>query len=146
MSLWAWLLLIVFIVIAEACTVILVSIWFACGSFVGLILAALHAPWWLQIIGALIVSGVLIYFTRPIAMKHFNRNRVKTNVSTLAGSQAIVTEEIDNLRATGQVIVNGQEWSARNMAEGEVIPEGAIVTIEKVKGVTLQVKFTAPAK
>lgn len=146
MSLWTWLALIVFFIIAEACTVVLVSIWFAGGSFVGLILAALHAPWWLQIIGALLVSGVLIFFTRPVAMRHFNRNRVKTNMSILAGNQAIVIEEIDNLRATGHVIVNGQEWSARNVADGEVIPEGAVVTIEKIKGVTLQVKFTAPAK
>lgn len=146
MSVWLWLALIVFFVIAEACTVVLVSIWFAGGSLVGLILAALHAPWWLQIMAALIVSGVLIYFTRPVAMKHFNRNRVKTNMSTLAGSQAIVIEEIDNLRATGHVIVNGQEWSARNVVDGETIPEGAIVVIEKIKGVTLQVKFVAPAK
>ena len=146
MSLWTWLALIVFFVIAEACTVVLVSIWFAGGSFVGLILAALHAPWWLQIIGALIVSAVLIFFTRPVAMKHFNKNRVKTNMSALAGCQAIVIEEIDNLRATGQVIVKGQEWSARNVVDGETIPEGAVVTIEKIKGVTLQVKFTAPAK
>lgn len=146
MSVWLWLALIVFFVIAEACTVVLVSIWFAGGSLVGLILAALHAPWWLQIIGALVVSGVLIYFTRPIAMKHFNKSVVKTNVSSLAGKQAIVTEEINNLKATGQVIVNGQEWSARNIADGEAIPEGAVVTIEKVKGVTLQVKFKAPAE
>lgn len=146
MSVWLWLALIVFFIIAEACTVVLVSIWFAGGSLVGLILAALHAPWWLQIMGALVVSGVLIYFTRPVAMKHFNKNIVKTNVSTLAGKQAIVIEEIDNLKATGQVIVNGQEWSARNVADGEAIPEGAVVVIEKVKGVTLQVRFIAPAE
>lgn len=146
MSLWTWLALIVFFVIAEACTVVLVSIWFAGGSLVGLILSALHAPWWLQIIAALLVSGVLIYFTRPIAMKHFNKNRVKTNISSLAGKQAIVTEPIDNLQATGQVIVNGQEWSARNAANDEVIPEGAIVTIEKVSGVKLMVKFSAPTQ
>lgn len=146
MSVWLWLALIVFFIIAEACTVVLVSIWFAGGSLVGLILAALHAPWWLQIIGALVVSGVLIYFTRPVAMKHFNKNIVKTNVSTLAGKQAIVIEAIDNLKATGQVIVNGQEWSARNVADGEAIPEGAVVVIEKVKGVTLQVRFIAPAE
>ena len=77
MSLWTWLALIVFFVIAEACTVVLVSIWFAGGSLVGLILAALHAPWWLQIIGALLVSGVLIFFTRPIPMKHFNKKKTK---------------------------------------------------------------------
>ena len=146
MSVWLWLALVVFFVIAEACTVALVSIWFAGGSLVGLILAALHAPWWLQFIAALVVSGVLIFFTRPIAMKHFNKNRVKTNISDLAGKQAIVTETIDNLQATGQVIVNGQEWSARNATGNEVIPEGAIVTIEKVSGVKLMVKVGAPAK
>lgn len=146
MSVWLWLALIIFFVIAEACTVVLVSIWFAGGSLVGLILSALNAPWWLQVIAALLVSGVLIYFTRPIAMKHFNKNRVKTNISSLAGKQAIVIEEIDNLKATGQAIINGQEWSARNVADGEIIPEGAVVTIEKVKGVTLMVKFSAPAE
>ena len=146
MSVWLWLALIVFFVIAEASTVALVSIWFAGGSFVGLILAALHAPWWLQIIGALLVSGVLLYFTRPIAMQHFNRNRVKTNISSLAGKQAIVTEAIDNLQATGQAIVNGQEWSARNVVNNEVIPEGAVVTIEKVSGVKLMVKISTPTE
>ncbi len=146
MSVWLWLAFMVFFVIAEACTVVLVSIWFAGGSFVGLILSALHAPWWLQIIGALLVSGVLIYFTRPIAMRHFNRNRVKTNVSSLAGKQAIVTEAIDNLQATGQVIVNGQEWSARNVVNDTVIPEGAIVVIEKVSGVKLMVKVSETTK
>lgn len=146
MSLWTWLALIVLFIIAEAVTVALVSIWFAGGSFVGLILAALHAPWWLQIIGALLVSGVLIYFTRPVAMRHFNRNRVKTNISSLAGKQAIVTESIDNLQATGQVIVNGQEWSARNVADDTVIPEGAVVVIEKVSGVKLMVKLSAPTE
>ena len=146
MSVWLWLALVFFFVIAEACTVVLVSIWFAGGSLVGLILAAMHAPWWLQIMAALIVSGVLVYFTRPIAMKHFNKSRVKTNVSTLEGKQAIVIEEIDNLKATGQVIVNGQEWTARNVTDKETIPEGAVVIIEKIKGVTLQVRFVAPAE
>lgn len=146
MSVWLWLALVFFFVIAEACTVVLVSIWFAGGSLVGLVLAALHAPWWLQIIGALLVSGVLIYFTRPIAMKHFNKSLVKTNVSSLAGKEGIVTETIDNLKASGQVIVNGQEWSARSVVDDQVIPEGAIVTIEKVSGVKLMVKLDTPVK
>ena len=146
MSVWLWLALIVFFVIAEACTEVLVSIWFAGGSLVGLILSALHAHWWLQFIAALVVSGVLIYFTRPVAMRHFNRSRVKTNISGLAGKQAIVTEVIDNLQSTGQVIVNGQEWSARNAADDTVIPEGAVVVIEKVSGVKLMVKVSVPAE
>lgn len=146
MSVWLWLALIVFFVIVEATTVVLVSIWFAGGSLIGLILAALHAPWWLQIIVALVVSMVLMYFTRPIAMKHFNKSRVKTNVESLTGKQGIVTEAIDNLKATGQVTVNGQEWSARNVKDDGAIPEGTVVTIEKVSGVKLLVKISALAE
>lgn len=144
MAVWIWLGLLILFILAEAVTVVLVSIWFAGGALVGMLLAALHAPVWLQILGALVASAVLLYFTRPIAMKHFNRNRVKTNVEDLKGKQAIVTSEINNLMGVGQVIVGGQEWSARNVVENEVIPEGMVVTIEQIKGVKLIVKSVEP--
>ena len=73
-----------------------------------------------------LVSLVLLFFTRPIAVKYFNRDRVKTNVESMVGRQAIVTEEIDNMKATGQVTVSGQEWTARSWDEGVKIPEGEI--------------------
>ena len=74
MAVWIWLGLLILFILAEAVTVVLVSIWFAGGALVGMLLAALHAPVWLQILGALVAAIVLLYFTRPIAMKHFNRN------------------------------------------------------------------------
>ena len=70
---------------------------------------------------------------------------MKTNVEDLKGKQAIVTSEINNLMGVGQVIVGGQEWSARNVVENEVIPEGMVVTIEQIKGVKLIVKSVEPA-
>ena len=144
MAVWIWLGLLILFILAEAATVVLVSIWFAGGALVGMLLAALHAPVWLQVLGALAASAVLLCFTRPVAMKHFNRSRVKTNVEDLKGKQAIVTSEINNLMGVGQVIVGGQEWSARNAVENEVIPEGMVVTIEQIKGVKLIVKSVEP--
>lgn len=140
MSVIAWLIALIVFLVVEAVTVTLVCIWFAGGALVAMLAAALHAPLWLQILLFLIVSIVLLIFTRPVAMKHFNKNREKTNVSGVIGKQAIVTKSIDNLHGEGQVTVGGQEWSARNAVDDQVIPEGTIVTVEEIKGVKLMVR------
>ena len=141
MNVTVWLILLIVFLIVEATTVSLVSIWFAGGSIIGLIAAALHAPWWLQILLALITALVLLYFTRPIAVKYFNKDRVKTNAESLVGQQAIVISEINNLQGIGQVTVNGQEWSARNVNSEEEIPVGSVVVIRAISGVKLMVEL-----
>lgn len=145
MNITVWLILLIVFLIVEATTVSLVCIWFAGGSIIGLIAAALHAPWWLQILLALAVSLVLLIFTRPIAVKYFNKGRIKTNVNSLIGKQAIVIGEINNLQETGQVMVGHQQWTARSAEDGVIIPEGAVVVIEEIKGVKLMVRDATPA-
>ena len=58
----------------------------------------------------------------------------------MIGKQAIVLSQIDNLRAEGQVIVNGMEWSARAYENGNMIPAGAVVEVKEIQGVKLIVK------
>lgn len=99
--------------------------------------AAVHAPLWVQIVLFLAVSALLLFFTRPVAVKYFNKDRVRTNVESLIGQQAIVISEINNLQGIGQVTVNGQEWSARSTDEEAAIPVGCVVIIERVSGVKL---------
>ena len=53
------------------------------------------------------------------------------------GQQAIVISEIDNLHGIGQVIVGGQEWSARSIDEQGAIPVGCVVIIVAINGVKL---------
>lgn len=135
-----WLILLIICIVAEVATMGLVSIWFAGGALVAMILAALNAPLGLQIICFLLVSLLLVCFTRPIAVKYFNKDRVKTNAEGLVGRKAIVTAEIDNLQAKGQVIVNGSEWSARSEDADVKLSEGMVVEIVDIKGVKLIVK------
>ena len=135
-----WLVLLILFIGVEAATLGLASIWFAGGALIALIAAALKAPVWLQLVLFLITALVLLIFTRPVAVKYFNKDRVKTNVGSIIGKQAIVTAEIDNLQAAGKVTVGGQEWSARSCEEGITIPEGAVVVIEAVSGVKLLVR------
>ena len=87
-----------------------------------------------------ISSPVLLFFTRPIAVKYFNKERVRTNVESLIGKQAIIISEVDNLHGVGQATVNGQEWSARSVNVEVKIPVGAVVIIRAVEGVKLIVE------
>lgn len=135
-----WLAVMVIMLIIEIITLGLTTIWFAGGALVAFVLAMLNAPLMVQIFAFLIVSLILLMFTRPIAVKYFNKDRVKTNVETMIGRQAIVVSEVDNLQGIGRVTVGGQEWSARTVQEGITLPVGTVVIIKEVKGVKLIVE------
>ena len=135
-----WLAVLVVCVGIEIATMGLTTIWFAGGALVSAILAALDAPLWLQIVAFFVVSLILLYLTRPVAVKYFNKDRVKTNVESLIGRQAIVISEIDNLQGIGQVTVGGQEWSARSVKDDVQLPVGSVVVVRSVSGVKLIVE------
>lgn len=135
-----WLAILIILVVIEIFTLGLTTIWFAGGALLAIVVAALGGPVWLQIMIAAIVSGVLLFFTRPIAMKYFNRDRERTNAESLVGRQAIVISEINNLQGIGQVTINGMEWTARSIVDGQTIEAGEIVIIRGINGVKLLVE------
>lgn len=135
-----WLILFVVLIAIEIASLGLTTIWFAAGALVATIAAAFGVPIFLQIILFIAVSSVLLFFTRPIAVKYFNGDRTKTNAESLVGKQAVVTSEINNLLGNGQVNVSGLEWSARAESEGRIISIGKIVDILEIRGVKLIVK------
>ena len=135
-----WLVVLIVSIGVEVATLGLTSIWFAGGAVVAVIVAAFHGPVWLQILLFFAVSLLLLIFTRPIAVRYFNRDRVRTTVESMIGRQAIVTSEIDNLQGIGQVTVGGQEWSARTEKDGLNLQPGTVVDIMAVSGVKLIVK------
>lgn len=135
-----WLVILVVLVVVELITMGLTTIWFAGGALAAALIAIPGTPVILQILIFLVVSALLLYFTRPIAVKYFNRDRTRTNVESMIGRQAIVISEINNVEGTGQVNTGGMEWSARSSYHNIVIPVGAVVTILGVDGVKLIVE------
>lgn len=135
-----WLVILVALVIIELLTMGLTTVWFAGGALIATIASLLHMPLTVQIIAFLLSSALLLYFTRPVAVKYFNKDRVRTNAESLVGRQAIVIGEIDNLQGIGQVNVGGMEWSARTRTEGIILPVGAVVVIYAIDGVKLIVE------
>ena len=143
---WAaitWLAIMVVLLIVEAaCPFHLVSIWFAAGALVAMIISMLGGELWLQIIAFCIVSGALLAGLWPFIRKFLNPNLTKTNVDSVIGSEGIVTADIDNLNAVGQVKLGGMEWTARSTS-GEQIPVGTRVKVDRIEGVKV---FVSPAE
>jgi membrane protein implicated in regulation of membrane protease activity len=135
-----WLLVLVVLVIIELLTMGLTTIWFAGGALVAAIASLFQTSLVLQVILFLIVSAILLFFTRPLAVKYFNKDRVRTNAESLVGRQAIVISEIDNLQGIGQVNVGGMEWSAKTSVDGIRLPVGTVATVLAISGVKLVVE------
>ena len=135
-----WLIALVVFLVIEAATLGLAKIWFAGGALVALIAAMCGAGIVIQIVLFLVVSLVLLFFTRPLAVRFLNKDTLKTNVDRVVGMEGVVTEEISNLAGTGKVSLGGNMWTARTENEGGTIPVDAVVTVLRVEGVKLIVK------
>ncbi len=135
---WAaivWFVLMLgFLIVEAACAVHLVSIWFAAGSLVAMLIAFLKGPMWLQVMLFIVVSCALLVLFLPLVKKFLNPARTKTNVDAIIGSQGYVTADIDNIAAAGQVKLGSMEWTARSI-NGEKIPKGTLVKVERIEGV-----------
>ncbi len=94
------------------------------------------AVWCVWLAVFVVVSFLLLYSTRPLALRYINQKTVRTNVDALVGKKARVTAEIDNDEARGTAMVSGQEWTARS-ADGSRIPRDTMVQIQAVSGVKL---------
>lgn len=134
-----WLVLLVIFSLGEAITVGLTSVWFAAGALGALVVAMLDGWFWLQVIVFLVVSAICLIIIRPLAQRFMVKNVQATNADRIIGANAIVTEEIDNLKAAGQVSVMGQTWTARSEYD-IVIPKGTQVTVLRIEGVKVFVK------
>lgn len=143
---WAayiWLGLMVAFLIAEAaCPFHLVSIWFAVGALVAVIVSLLGGAVWLQITLFLLVSCALLAALWPLVRKFLNPKLEKTNVDSVIGSTGLVTAAIDNVTAVGQVKLGAMYWTARSTS-GEPIAEGTLIRVDKIEGVKV---FVSPAE
>ena len=138
-----WMALVIIFLVVELVTVGLTTIWLAGGALVAFILAAVGADFWIQLVAFFVVSFVLIFFTRPIAVKYFNPRRTRTNSEELIGEIIKVTRRIDNRSAEGTALAKGLEWSARAVSDDMIIEKDTLVKVIRIEGVKLIVEPVA---
>ncbi|NLK02915.1 MAG: NfeD family protein, partial [Clostridiales bacterium] len=97
----AWLIILAVLILIEIITLGLTTIWFAGGALVAFIVSLFYDNLVLEVILFLLISLVLLYFTRPVVKKYFNSTRIRTNYSAIIGREALVTTTINNIKGTG---------------------------------------------
>ena len=135
-----WLVAFVIFVGIEAGTMALTTIWFAGGALAAFLAALLGLSVQVQLVLFLLVSFLLLIFTKPFVTRFVNRDTEKTNVDGLIGKRGRVTAEINTAMSMGAVVINGQEWTARAVSDDAVIPAGQPVVIREIRGVKLIVE------
>jgi membrane protein implicated in regulation of membrane protease activity len=132
---YVWLAVAVVLAVWEAMTTNLVSMWFVGGAVAAFLTVLLGGGLLVQLIVFTVVSAALLAAMRPLVKKRLLvKDPIRTNVNRLLGTSGIVTEPIDNLRATGAVRLGGVEWTARS-ADGGPIPKDAQVKVLRIEGV-----------
>ena len=142
---WAaifWFGLTVVLLIAEAATVTVISLWFAAGSLAAMATALLGGALWVQILVFLLVSAAALTALRPLVRKHLTPKLTATNIDSVIGSIGVVTIPIDNIAAAGQVKLGSMEWTARSTS-GASIEAGTKIRVDKIEGVKV---FVSPAE
>ena len=132
-----WLVFFLILVGIEAATLALTTIWFAGGALTAFILSLFGVSVEAQLVVFVVVSFILLFFTRPWAMRYVERNRTKTNVEGLVGKTVRVTQEVNNRMNTGTAMLDGQEWSARAVKEEQVYAANTLVVVKEIRGVKL---------
>lgn len=132
----AWFGVIVLTLVIESQTADLISIWFAPGAFVALILSFFEVVFWVQLavfIGVTVIGMILSFSVfRPMMKK---RNKVeKTNTDAMVGKLALVEEDVNNNIPTGVAKINGQLWTARMEDPAATAVKGDWVEIVRVEG------------
>ena len=133
-----WSVFAVAALLIEIATVNLVSVWFVAGAIAAFVAALLGADVGVQAGIFVLVTAILLIFTMPAARRLLQNSRQATNSDRIIGQEALVTEERDSIKGTGQVKVLGNIWSAT--ADG-VIPVGSRVEVYAIRGVKAVVKI-----
>lgn len=132
-----WLIFMAVLLVIEICTLGLTTIWFAGGALAATIASLMGFNLGVQFVLFIVVSALLLIFTRPWAVKYINGHRIKTNYEGLIGKVIIITEMVDNFNQSGTAVVNGQEWTVRTQEDGVILRPGDKAQIVSIVGVKL---------
>ncbi len=135
-----WLAVFVIAIAIEAFTAELVTIWFALGGVIALIISFIPgAYWWIELIVFMVISVATLLCLRPLATKLLKRNLVKSNVDEMIHKKGKMIKTCDEINH-GEVKINGVIWTAISAEEHQEIKEGTLVEVLAVDGNKLVVK------
>ncbi len=140
---WVWFAVLIVAIVVEAMTVELVSLWFAFGAIGAIIAASLSNSLILEFSIFIIVSVLMLIFTRKFFIKLLKKSDLKSNVDTYIGKKF----EIDKIEDGGYVYhkINGIDWRVVS-SDDEKLEIGKTYEVVSIDGNKLIVKLSVEKK
>ena len=136
---WIWFAVAAVLLVAEMLTAGFFIFWFGLGAVVAGVLAllGLNALWqWLAFV---VVSGVLVAYSRRFAERFTGKQPPGVGADRMIGKTGMVLEAIDGATGAGRVRVDSEEWRARGDA-GALIAQDCRVKVLRIDGTHLVVE------
>lgn len=132
-----WIAIMVLLLVVEALTMNLTTIWLAIGALASVFFTLAGAGGVAQFAVFVVVSAVMVFFTRPLVKKYVAGKYQKTNSDSLVGRSARIIEPVDNKLETGTAFLDGKEWTVRSDSDAVTFNEGDMVIVREIEGVKL---------
>jgi membrane protein implicated in regulation of membrane protease activity len=138
-----WLVIAVFCLAIEVHTNAFVSLFIGIGAVMSLILAVAGVPFFVEALAWLFVSGAMLLFLRPFAIRRFHHHPYEIDMSrptstTMTDLRGVVLAVVGDERHPGKVKIQGESWKAVTEWP-EPIPDGSMIVVKKAFGTTLWV-------
>ena len=123
----------VFALVVEFITTDLISIWFAGGGAVALIVSAFVPMWYVHVPIFVAVSFVLLFVLRKLLLAKLNKNVERVNADSAIGKEFVLLEDIA-FNQLGSIRVNGVVWSAVATDPNTSINKSKVVKVVGLDG------------
>lgn len=136
---WIWMAIAAAFVVGEIFTAGFFLLWFGIGAAVAGVLALSGLGFGWQLGAFVVISGVLFVVSRRLAERFSKAQPPGIGADRFIGLRGQVLEEIDNLKNTGRVRLQKEEWRAESET-GEILPVDMRVEVVRLDGTHLIVK------
>ena len=136
---WIWMAIGAVFIVGEIFTAGFFLLWFGAGALAAGVLAMLGLGIGWQLGAFVVVSGALFLVSRRFAEKISKKQPPGIGADRFVGLKGLVLEEIDNIKNTGRVRLQKEEWRA-DSESGDVIRVGERVEVTRLDGTHLIVK------
>lgn len=136
---WIWIGILVISCFIEAFTFGLTTIWAAIAAIPLIFIARTGLAFQWQILIFLLITLVLIIFTRPFAIKKLKTGKSKTNAETIIGQDVLITKTISNFEKGEAKAKNGVIWTAISR-DNIILKKGTVCSVVSIEGNTICVE------
>lgn len=136
-----WLGVFIIALIIEGLAPDLVSIWFAGGALVALILSLINGvAWYVQVIAFVLTTGILLILSFLFFRKSFLNAKIdKTNLDNLSEQEVLLLTNCDK-DTLGEVTYRDVRWKTSPLNSEDVFVKGESALIETIRGNRLIIK------